>query len=78
MDTPNPQLITEISFHNISPSMAENALQRALVNGSITREDHARIREFVAEHRSCNNVTIGRINKIVFTLVAWRRFVGPE
>ncbi len=77
MVTPNPQLITESSFHDIRPEMAELVLRRAQENTVITPADAAQIREYIAEHRSCNNVTLGRINKIVFCLVTWRRFIGP-
>ncbi|RPI37972.1 MAG: hypothetical protein EHM53_09695 [Methanoregulaceae archaeon] len=42
-----------------------------------TQADAARIREFISELRSCNNISVGRANKHTFTLVALRRFIGP-
>jgi hypothetical protein len=35
------------------------------------------MREFVIEKQSCNNITVGRVNKIIYTLVGWRKILGP-
>ncbi|MDG6251707.1 site-specific integrase, partial [Methanocalculus sp.] len=35
------------------------------------------IREFIADSQSCNNIGISRIHKLTYTLVGWRRFIGP-
>lgn len=54
-----------------------NSINRGLANGRLTACDADLIREFIAESQSCNNISAGRTNKIVFTLVGWRRFIGP-
>jgi hypothetical protein len=35
------------------------------------------MREFVVEKQSCNNITLGRANKIIYTLIGWRKILGP-
>ena len=77
MTYPVAQLITESSFHNIRTDLAENAIKTALQNFTITTIDAAQIREFIAELRSCKNISAGRANKLTFTLITWRRFIGP-
>ncbi|MDD1704869.1 MAG: integrase, partial [Methanoregula sp.] len=57
--------------------MAENAIKAALQDFTITTVDAAQIREFLAELRSCKNISAGRANKLTFTLITWRRFIGP-
>lgn len=64
-------------FHCIKSTYAENSINRGLANGRLTACDADLIREFIAESQSCNNISAGRTNKIVFTLVGWRRFIGP-
>ncbi len=54
-----------------------NSINRGLANGRLTACDADLIRAFIAESQSCNNISAGRTNKIVFTLVGWRRFIGP-
>lgn len=54
-----------------------NSINHGLANGRLTACDADLIREFIAESQSCNNISAGRTNKIVFTLVGWRRFIGP-
>ena len=77
MTYPVAQLITESSFHNIRTDLAENAIKTALQKFTITTIDAAQIREFIAELRSCKNISAGRANKLTFTLITWRRFIGP-
>ena len=35
------------------------------------------MQEFVVENQSCNNISLGRVNKIIYTLVGWRKILGP-
>lgn len=77
MTYPVAQLITDSSFHNIRTDLAENAIKTALRDLTITTIDAAQIREFIAELRSCKNISAGRANKLTFTLITWRRFIGP-
>ncbi len=69
--------LSDSSFHCIKSTYAENSINRGLANGRLTACDADLIREFIAESQSCNNISAGRTNKIVFTLVGWRRFIGP-
>ncbi len=34
------------------------------------------MREFVVEKQSCINIALGRVNKIIYTLVGWRKILG--
>lgn len=77
MTFPVAQLITDSSFHCVRADAAEKAIRNALDQSLITHIDAGQIREFIAELRSCNNISTGRTNKIVFTLISWRRFIGP-
>ena len=71
------QLLTSSSFHPVRSNLAENAIKAALHDFTITTVDAAQIHEFIAELRSCKNISNGRANKLTFTLLAWRRFIGP-
>jgi len=44
--------------------------------GSSSPSDTAFIQEYIGELQAFRNINIGRKNKIVFTLVGWRRFIG--
>ena len=77
MTYPVTQLITDSSFHSIRTDSAENAIKKALKDLTITTVDAAQVREFIAELRSCKNISTGRANKLAFTLMTWRRFIGP-
>lgn len=67
----------KVSFHLVEQNYATNSIERALAAGSVTQRDIDLIQEFVAEKRSCDNITTGRANKITYTLLGWRRFLGP-
>lgn len=77
MTYPVAQLLTSSSFHPVRTDLAENAIKAALQDFTITTVDAAQIREFIAELRSCKNISTGRANKLTFTLISWRRFIGP-
>ncbi|WP_321508361.1 hypothetical protein [uncultured Methanoregula sp.] len=77
MTYPVAQLLTASTFHPIKNELAENSIRNALEKFTLTQDDAARIREFISELRSCKNISVGRANKLTFTLVAWRRFIGP-
>ena len=77
MTWPVAQLLTSRSFHPVRNDLAENAIRASLQDLTITTVDAAQVREFIAELRSCKNISTGRTNKLTFTLIAWRRFIGP-
>ncbi len=63
-------------FNSVRYEYQINAVETYLRKELITLQDAQLIREFVAERRSCANISIGRANKIVFTLLGWRRIIG--
>ena len=77
MTYPVAQVLPASTFHPIKNELAENSIRHALERFTLTQADAAQIREFISELRSCKNISIGRANKLTFTLVAWRRFIGP-
>ncbi|WP_298667456.1 tyrosine-type recombinase/integrase [uncultured Methanofollis sp.] len=56
---------------------AENTLSHALEEERITPDDAALIREFTGEIVATSHISAGRKYKITYTLVGWRRFIGP-
>ncbi len=63
-------------FSAIRAEYQDNSIDAGLASGLLTNKDAALIREFLNERRSCANISIGRVNKVTFTLVGWRRFIG--
>ena len=53
------------------------AIDRALEAGSITAGDRDLLRTFVNEVSAMRGITPQRRYKIVYTLIGWRRFIGP-
>jgi hypothetical protein len=56
---------------------ASSLIQKELEKGILTEKDFALFREFIATQESGNNISLARINKLVFTLVGWMWFIGP-
>lgn len=63
-------------FHYIKSDYSERSIKKALANGRLTKRDVDLVREFLTEQQSCNNITTGRKNKLTFSLVGWRKFIG--
>ena len=63
-------------FSAVKPEYSDNSLKTAVENGTITKDDADLIGEFLIERRSSANLSSGRINKLTYTLVSWRRFIG--
>jgi len=49
----------------------------ALDLGRITEDDAELLNEFLSEKRAASGVSVGRVKKLAFTLVNWRRFLPP-
>jgi len=64
------------SFHNAKSIYADNSIADAVKSGQLTAEDAQLIRDFIAEIKATHCIGIGRANKIIFTLVSWRKFIG--
>jgi len=77
MITPVGPSRRDVSFHAIKDVYSDTSLDHAREKGIINPKDAALIQEYIGELRASRNITVGRKNKIVFTLVGWRRFIGP-
>lgn len=51
------------------------SLTKAIAEGRITDDDRNLIEEYVAERQATKHISDARVNKIVFTLVGWRRLL---
>jgi site-specific recombinase XerD len=67
---------TSVGFHHIKPEYAANSLSRAVREGRITQDDRHLIEQHVAWVAVKSNITVGRINKLTFHLIKWRRFLN--
>ena len=54
---------------------AESSLQKHLKSGLLSARDVSLIREYVSELKAQKHISEARVRKIVFSLVAWRRFL---
>lgn len=63
-------------FHLQKPEYADRSIDAALSVGKVTAEDTQLIRTFIAELQATQGIGIGRSNKIIFTLLSWRKFIG--
>lgn len=53
----------------------KKSFEGALSRGTITEDDRTLITEYLNERQAQRELSAGRINKIIFTLVNWRRFL---
>ncbi|MDD1711366.1 MAG: integrase, partial [Methanoregulaceae archaeon] len=67
----------ERTFNHCRPEYAAASIQRARDRGELTEKDADHIQEFIQETRATNGIGTSRCNKLVFSLVAWRRYIGP-
>lgn len=65
------------NFHYVKSVYANRSFEKALIEGRITQDDIDLIYEFIAELQASQNIGLARTNKIIYTLVNWRRFVCP-
>jgi len=68
---------TVSNFNQIKPDYPERSIIKGLHNNVLTDEDARIIRAFVAEMQSARDIGLKRANKLTYTLVGWRRFIGP-
>jgi len=64
-------------FHNPKTVYADHSITNATNRGKLTVDDARLIRDFIAEIKATKGIGAGRANKIIFTLVTWRNFLGP-
>ena len=77
MTARTPRALDNDAFHQIKPDYPERSFSKALQAALITQRDETLIRAFVAEMQASRNTSIKRANKLTYTLVGWRRFIGP-
>lgn len=65
------------NFSSVKSVYGGNAIDKALASGLIIKQDKDLITEFVAEKKAAANISPGRANKYTYTLLGWRRFLGP-
>lgn len=64
-------------FHLQKGEYGQNSIEKALRKGLLIYSDAQYIRDFIAEQKVTNGISSGRANKITFTLVQWRHYIGP-
>ncbi len=65
------------AFHCQKPEYADHSIDVAIAEKRLTPEDAQLIRAFIVELKATRGIGTGRANKIIFTLVSWRRYLGP-
>ncbi|MGB7787485.1 tyrosine-type recombinase/integrase [Methanoregula sp.] len=65
------------SFHNTKGAYADHSITHPVEKGRLSAEDARLIRDFIAEIKATHGIGVGRANKLIFTLVTWRKFIGP-
>ncbi len=65
------------AFHLVKPVYAHSSVDRALSEGRLTEDDATLIAAFITEQQASRGLTTIRVNKLVYLLVSWRRFIGP-
>ncbi|WOF16788.1 tyrosine-type recombinase/integrase [Methanoplanus sp. FWC-SCC4] len=67
----------EINFHKVSSARPDKSFEMAMREDRLTQDDIDLIYEFIAELEASQNIGLIRKNKIIYTLVNWRRFICP-
>ena len=69
--------LNDSQFHINNTSYGIKALQNWKEKGLITADDAELIDEYLTKRRADKDLSQGRVNKIMFTLLTWRRLVKP-
>ena len=72
-----PSTLSQDHFSSVKKGYANTIIDRYVSTERITHEDAGLISEFLAERRAAGGISNGRVNKLTFTLVTWRRFIPP-
>ena len=62
-------------FHINSLEHGKNTLEKYRREGRITDDDATLIRQYIQERRNSRHLSVGRINKIIYSLLLWRRYM---
>lgn len=63
-------------FHYNDAPIGYKHLRQHRDRGDLTADDEDLITRYLVERRAARNISIGRVNKIIFQLMVWRKF-GP-
>jgi integrase/recombinase XerD len=77
MTARTPRAIDNDAFHQVKLDYPERSYAKALSEGRLTERDVSLIRSFIAETQASRNTSIKRAHKLTYTLIGWRRFIGP-
>ncbi len=72
-----PSTLSQDHFSSVKKGYANTIIDRYVSTERITHEDAGLISEFLAERRAAGGISHGRVDKLTFTLVTWRRFIPP-
>lgn len=72
-----PSTLSQDHFSSVKKGYANTIIDRYVSTERITPDDAGLISEFLAERRAAGGISNGRVNKLTFTLVTWRRFIPP-
>jgi integrase len=67
----------ERTYHINSTPIGLKTLEKHRLEGAVNDDDAALIQRYIGERRALRNLSPGRVNKIIFQLLLWRRFVPP-
>ena len=63
-------------FHpNVRSEYAQRGMEKALAKGIVQQRDIDLVQEYVRELKAQRHISDGRVFKIIYTLVQWRRFL---
>jgi integrase len=62
-------------FHYVKFEYGDASIQKAIEKNQLTYEDSKLILEFVDELFALKGISLGRRNKLIFSLVFWRKFL---
>jgi site-specific recombinase XerD len=66
----------DCDFHGIRSTWGLNSITKATEQGRLTRDDADLILLYTAERQANRQISVGRVNKIIYHLVDWRRYIG--
>lgn len=73
--SPEPSQLDK--FYHLNPGNDAKAISVAISDKLITQEDAEILNRFIADMRVTRNISYRRVLKLTFTLIQWRRFIGP-
>jgi integrase/recombinase XerD len=66
----------DCDFHGTRRAWGLNSITKAVKQGLLTQDDADLILSYAAERQANRQISVGRVNKIIYHLVDWRRYIG--